>query len=133
MQPVAPGFFLFNSGPYVAATHVDGSYIGPTTVYPGATTPAKPGEVVILSANGLGQTSPAILNGSQAQSGNLATLPAITVGGMVAKVQFAGVVSPGLYQLNVAIPDSVPDGDSAVIATYGGFSSQAGRLISVQH
>ena len=133
LQQFAPGLFVFNGGPYVAATHADGSYVGPLTLYPGATTPAKQGEVVVLFANGFGQTSPPVLNGSPVQSGTLPTLPTITVGGIAATVQFAGVVSPGEYQFNVVIPASIPDGDNALTVQYGGFSSQAGLLVSVQH
>jgi uncharacterized protein (TIGR03437 family) len=47
-QPISPSFFAFNGGPYVAAEHASGSLIGPATLYPGATTPAKPGETVVL-------------------------------------------------------------------------------------
>jgi len=133
MQPSVPGFFLFNGGPYAAATHVDGSYLGPATLYPGLTTPARPGETVVLYASGFGQTSPPVENGSAAQFGTLPSLPIITVGGIAATVEFAGVVSPGLYQFNVVIPDSTPNGDSALSAAYDGFSSQAGVLISVQN
>ena len=133
MQAYAPGFFAFNGGPYVAATHADGRYIGPLTLYPGSTTPAKPGETVIIYASGFGQTSPPVVNGSSSQSGPLPLLPAITVGGVAATIQFAGVISPGLYQFNVVLPSSLPDGDAALSATYGGFSSQVGVLISVQN
>ncbi len=133
MQTYAPGFFVFNGGPYVAATHVDGSYVGPSTLYPGASTPAKPGETVVLYAAGFGQASTPVTNGSPAQSGSLPALPPVTVGGVSAVVQFAGIISPGLYQLNIVIPSSAPDGDNALSASYGGFSSQAGVRISVQH
>src|SRR5580692_7885196 len=34
--------FVLNGGPYIAAVHADGSLIGPTTLYPGSSTPAKP-------------------------------------------------------------------------------------------
>jgi len=33
-QAEAPSFFVFNAGPYIAATHADGSYIGPTSPLP---------------------------------------------------------------------------------------------------
>ena len=56
-QPISPSFFVFSGGPYVAAEHVDGSLIGPATLYPGASTPAKPGETVVIYANGFGATS----------------------------------------------------------------------------
>jgi len=131
-QSVAPGFFVFGGGPYIAATHADGSYLGPTTLYPGATTPAKPGEVIVLYANGFGQTSPPVVNGAPTQSGNLPALPIVTIGGVQAVVQFAGVVTPGLYQINVVVPASLADGDATVSASYGGSTTQTGLAVAVK-
>ncbi len=52
-QPISPSFFVFNGGPYVVAQHgADYSFIGPTSLYPGLTSPAVPGETVVLYANG---------------------------------------------------------------------------------
>jgi uncharacterized protein (TIGR03437 family) len=133
MQQTAPGFFLFGSGPYAAATHADGSYLGPASLYPSLTTPAKPGEEITLYAGGFGQTTPAIVNGSQSQSGNLIPLPVISVGGRTAAIQFAGAVSPGLYQLNIVVPDSVPAGDNAISASSAGLTTQTGVVIPVEH
>jgi uncharacterized protein (TIGR03437 family) len=48
-------------------------------------------------------------------------------------VQFAGLVSPGLYQFNVIVPASAPDGDNAVVATYNGVATQSGMLLTIQH
>jgi hypothetical protein len=59
MQLYAPGFFAFNGGPYAAATHLDGTYLGPPTLYPSLTTPAHRGELVVFYANRFGQTMPA--------------------------------------------------------------------------
>lgn len=42
-QPLSSSFFVFD-GTHVVATHLDGTDIGPTTLYPGLTTPAKPGK-----------------------------------------------------------------------------------------
>ena len=132
-QALSPAFFNFSGVPYVAATHADGSYLGPATLYPGYTTPAKPGEIVVLYANGFGATSPAAVAGSPVQSGTLATLPVVQIGGAPATVQYAGLISPGLFQFNVVVPSSAPDGDLPVTATYGGSSSQTGTLITVKH
>jgi uncharacterized protein (TIGR03437 family) len=132
IQTYSPEFFVINGGPYVAATHLDGSYLGPTSLYPGVTTPAAAGELVVLYGNGFGQTSPVIVNGSVSQSGTLPVLPSVTIGGINAPVQFAGVVSPGLYQFNVTVPASAPSGDNSLVATYNGFSSQANVLVSVK-
>lgn len=130
-QTTDPGFFVFGIGPYLAATHADGSYVGPASLYPGFTTPAKPGEVIVLWANGFGPTTPPVVNGSAVQRGDLPALPQVTIGGTQAEVQFAGVVTPGLYQFNVQVPANAPDGDLAVIASYGGYKTQAGLMIPV--
>ena len=79
-QSISPSFFVFNGGPYVAATHLNGSLIGPTTLYPGASTPAAPGETIVIYANGFGATNVPVTAGSSTQSGTLSPLPAIKVG-----------------------------------------------------
>ena len=131
-QQVSPSFFIFGGGPYVAATHLDGTLIGPTSLYPGQSTPAKAGETIIVYANGFGPVSPPVVKGSSSQSGSLTPLPNITIGGAPATVQFAGLISPGLFQFNVVVPASATAGDNAVAATYNGASSQAGTLLTVQ-
>jgi uncharacterized protein (TIGR03437 family) len=131
-QPLSPSFFVFAGGPYIAATHANGTYLGPTTLYPGLTTPAKPGEVVVLYANGFGPTSTPIVGGSVNQSGSLSPLPVIKIGGVAATVQFAGLIAPGQYQFNVAIPGSLPSGDQSIIATYNNQSTQSGALITIK-
>jgi uncharacterized protein (TIGR03437 family) len=131
--PVSPSFFVLNGGPYVIAQHVDGTLIGPTTLYPGSTTPAKPGETIVLYANGFGPTSVPIVSGSPTQGGNLSPLPVVKIGGSNATVQFAGLVFPGEFQLNITIPSGTPDGDQSITATYSGASTQLGTLITIQH
>lgn len=132
LQAYAPGFFQFSGGPYVAATHANGSLLGPTSVFPGSSTPAHPGEIVILYANGFGQITPAIIAGSATQSGTLPSSPLVTIGGSTAAVQFAGAISPGLYQFNVQVPNTVASGDQPIVATYNGVSTQSGALITIQ-
>ncbi len=130
-QQSSPSFFVFDAT-HVTATHIDGSLIGPLTLYPGSSTPAKPNETVILYANGFGPTSVPVVSGSVSQSGTLSPLPVVKIGGLPATVQFAGLVSPGLYQLNVVVPASAPDGDNVLTATYNGSSVQPGVLLAVQ-
>lgn len=131
-QTVSPSFFVFNGGPYVAATHVNGSYLGSASLYPGLTTPAARGETVVLYANGFGSTSIPVVSGSATQSGMLSPLPMVKIGGIPATVQFAGLVAPGEFQFNVVVPQSAPSGDNALTATYNGASTQANVLITVQ-
>jgi uncharacterized protein (TIGR03437 family) len=131
-QAESPSFFVFNGGPYVAATHVSGTLLGPTSLYPGSSTPAKPGETVVLYANGFGQTSTAVVSGAVTQSGTLSPLPVIKIGGVAATVSFAGLVAPGQFQFNVVVPASLANGDQSITAAYGGLATQAGTLITVQ-
>ncbi len=132
-QSTSLSFFVFGGGPYAAAVHADGSLIGPPSLYPGSTTPAQPGEVIMLFGNGFGATSPPVVSGSLTQSGTLSPQPVIKIGGMTASVQFAGLVLPGEFQFNVVVPASAPDGDNTLTVTYNGLSAQAGVLLTVQH
>jgi uncharacterized protein (TIGR03437 family) len=131
-QALSPSFFVFTGGRYVAATHANGSYLGPASLYPGSTTPAKPGETVVLYANGFGPVSNPIVSGSAVQSGNLSPLPLVKIGGIAATVTFAGLVAPGEFQFNVVMPANTPAGDQPITATYNGLVTQSGTLITVQ-
>jgi uncharacterized protein (TIGR03437 family) len=133
-KALAPSFFVFGGGPYVAATHASGRLLGPPSLYPGETTPAKPGETVVLYANGFGPTSNPVVSGSSSQSGVLSPLPAVTIGGQPAMVTFAGIAAyPGEFQFNVVVPSGLANGDQTVTATYGGSSTQSGTLITVHN
>ena len=132
-QSISPSFFVFNGGPYVAATHLNGSLIGPPTLYPGATTPAKPGETIVLYANGFGSTNVPVQSGAISQSGMLSPLPVVRIGGVPATVQFAGLVSPGQFQFNVVVPAPLNNGDQSITATAGGESTQSGTLVTIHN
>src|SRR6202041_2915727 len=117
-QTESPSFFVFGGGPYIAATHANGSYLGPSSLYPGLTTPAQPGETIVMYANSFGSTSIPVVSGSETQSGTLSPVPVITIGGVAAKVTFAGLVAAGEFQFNVVVPPSLANGDQATIAMY---------------
>ena len=132
-QTISPSFFVFPGG-YVAAEHANGNLLGPATLYPGSSTPAKPGETVVLFANGFGPTSMPVVDGSPMQSGTLAPLPVVKIGGVTAIVTFAGLnITPGEFQFNVVVPPSLADGDQPVTAAYNGITTHLGTLITVQH
>lgn len=95
-----PSFLRFSPAGYIAATHLNFSLLGPASLYPGAS-PANPGEQVVLFAVGFGPPATALIEGSSTQTGTLATFPACFIGSNAAAVSFAGVISPGLYRLNV--------------------------------
>jgi uncharacterized protein (TIGR03437 family) len=133
LRAAAPTFPLVGSTKYVVATHADYSLIGPVSLSsPGyAFTPARAGETVILYAFGLGLPATPLVNGASTQSGSLPALRRVQVSGATAAVSFAGVISPGLYQLNVTIPLNVASGDTLTL-TYNGQNSPAADLIVVQ-
>ena len=133
-QQFAPSFFTFAGGKYVAAEHSNYSYLGAPGLIAGVTTrPAQPGEVVLLYGTGFGPTNPATPTDQLVTT--RPSLPAnsvqITLGGVAAAVQFAGLAGSGLYQFNVTVP-SLPNGDAPVVATIGGVSTQSGVSITVQ-
>ena len=132
LQAVAPSFLLFSPAGYVAATHANGGLLGPTTLYPGSSTPASPGEDVVLYAVGFGLPSTPLVNGSSTQSGSLPVLPVCTLGGNSAALSFAGLISPGLYQLNLRVPPSAASGNNPLSCSYRGATTPLGALITVQ-
>jgi uncharacterized protein (TIGR03437 family) len=136
--PISPAFLVFDVAGHVAAEHYPSfSYLGPPSLdQPGYTfTGASPGETVILYATGFGQTNPVFTN-QLGTTGSinfpLPTLPTLTIGNLPAQVTFAGLVGPGLYQLNVIVPTNAPAGDLPILAMYNGSSTQSTAVITVQ-
>jgi uncharacterized protein (TIGR03118 family) len=133
LQAAAPSFFLFDAAGHVAATHANNSPIGTATSTP-AGTPAAPGELIILYGNGFGATNPAAVNGQlQAVAAPLVQVPVIQFNGATADIAFAGLSATGLYQFNLTVPSTVPDGDVSVTATAAGVNSPANGLITIKH
>jgi uncharacterized protein (TIGR03437 family) len=138
IQALAPTFFTFN-GTSIAAQFANTSNVvaNPTVVPAGR--PAKPGDVVTLYGTGFGPTDPAVAPGALATGISRVTTPVtVAIGGVTLAAQdvlYVGL-SPGsisgLYQLNVRIPASTPDGDIPVVATAGGVQTQSGAVIPVK-
>ena len=121
------------------ATHADYSWVGPSNLFPNATTvPAKPGDVIILWGTGFGATNPAVPAGMipstaiAGKVGNLVKPPSVLIGGVTAKV-ISAVLSPqnaGLYQIAIIIPASVGTGDQSVVVESAGLHSPSGVYIN---
>jgi uncharacterized protein (TIGR03437 family) len=130
---VSPAFFTFDSM-HVAATHADGTDIGAPNSIPGVkTTPAAPGETIVMYATGLGTTNPPVATGTASTGvAPLATpISVISIGGVGASASFSGLIGPGLYQLNVVVPNT-PGGDVPIVAQIGGAQTQTGVVINIQ-
>jgi uncharacterized protein (TIGR03437 family) len=134
LRSAAPSFLLFSGTRYDAAIHANGGLLGPVSMsVPGYSfTPAQKSETVSLFATGLGLPATALVAGSATQSGPLPSLPTVLIGGAPATVAFAGLISPGLYQLNVTIPATAVSGDNSLSVSYGGLTSVAGIVIAVE-
>jgi uncharacterized protein (TIGR03118 family) len=128
VEPLAPAFFTIGTNAtsgdiYIAAEHANGALIGPAATITGAT-PAEPGETIVLFATGFGPT--------MASGGVLAATPTIAIDGIGADVTFAGLVGPGLYQLNVVVPSTVTLGqDVLVVGLSGDFETQPNALLTI--
>jgi uncharacterized protein (TIGR03437 family) len=127
---VTQSVLLFDTLGHAVATHLDGSLLGPTNLYPGLSTPGKGSETVTLWATGFGLPTNPLVEGSSSQSGSLPFTPVCFLGGTQVQV-VAALVSPGLYILNITIPSNAAPGDNFFYCTYNN-SVAAAVLIAVQ-
>jgi uncharacterized protein (TIGR03437 family) len=131
-QQFSPAFFTFDNGKYVAAEHANYTLLGAPTAVAGAT-PAQPGETILMYGTGFGPTTPSTPTGQLVTTAEpLANSVTITIGGVRANVEFAGLVESGLYQFNVTVPSTLPSGDAPVVAAIGGVQSQSLVSITIQ-
>jgi len=135
-QAVQPAFFQW--GNYAVATTLDYTLAVKNGTFPGVTTtPAKPGEVIILWGTGFGPTSPSAPTGVEAPSSPTyytANTVTVTVGGKNATV-YGAALAPGfagLYQVAIQIPASLANGDYPLVAKISGAQSPSTTLITVQ-
>jgi uncharacterized protein (TIGR03437 family) len=115
---LSPSFLVFSGRGHVTATHADGSLVGPASLFPGLSTPAKTGETISLWGVGFGLPVTALVAGSARQSGALPETPVCYLDGSAVPV-VAALVSPGLYQFNVPIPDRAAPGENHFYCTLG--------------
>jgi uncharacterized protein (TIGR03437 family) len=133
-----PALFLWPGNQAVATRHPEGTFAVKNGTFQGVTTtPAKPGDVIILWGTGMGPTNPAAPVGSVTSPTVLYSVTnsvTVTVGGAPAQV-FGAALAPGfvgLYQVAIQVPDSAPNGDLPVVVTVGGAQSPAGVVLTVQ-
>ena len=126
----APSFFTYAAGSkiYPSALYTDGLTVGDPGVSGSIVRKAKPGDIIQLFVNALGSSTSGVIISSPVV---FAPLPAVTVGGATATVQYAGLVATGLFQMNVVVP-SVASGDQPIVITAGGQSSQTGVSVPIQ-
>jgi uncharacterized protein (TIGR03437 family) len=143
IQPTAPEFFYFvhnanGLNPIATINAITGGYIGASGLVAGTLfTPAKPGDILSLFATALGATDPSFGPGELPGVAAQVTAPfSVSIGGVPlasSDILYVGVTqNAGLYQVNLRIPDAVPDGDQPVILTVGGVSTPASGFLTVR-
>jgi uncharacterized protein (TIGR03437 family) len=118
---LAPASFNVGGTQYVFALLTDGDYALPSSTGP-TSRPARPGDIITLYGIGFGPVVPNISAGELVEQTNtLASILEISIGGMPASLQFAGLIQnlTGLYQFNVVVPE-VPSGNAALTFTLAG-------------
>lgn len=137
LERVAPAFFLWNNV-YVLAVHADGSAVAPAGALPNQpSSPAKPGEVITLTASGLGITTPPVDPGIVVADGTFANLvetALVLVHGSATLAQSASLIpgTAGVYAVVVQVPFDAPDGDLAIQIQVSGVQSDPGFLLPVK-
>jgi uncharacterized protein (TIGR03437 family) len=132
-----PAFFGWPNNQVVATTQ-SFAYAAASGTFSGATTtPAQPGETIILWGTGFGPTNPTPPQGEQTPSTATyltSTLPTIEIDNVSATV-YGAALAPGfagLYQVAIQVPASLGNGNWPVVATIGGVSSPTGMVLTVQ-
>lgn len=90
--------------------------------------PAKAGDYLQFYATGFGPTAEAYPAGevlTKAYAIEDLTKVSVTVGGVRAEVQYAGLIAPGLYQVNIRVPEGIGEGFLPVVASVGGQAAQS--------
>jgi uncharacterized protein (TIGR03437 family) len=116
VSTTAPGVFTIDGVDGAIQHSADYSLVTPSS-------PAVPGEVVIIYSTGLGSVTPPVKSGEPAPFGLLSetdAVPTVTIGGGNAELLFTGLTPGfvGLYQLNVRVPATAQSGDANVIVSF---------------
>jgi uncharacterized protein (TIGR03437 family) len=132
-SPVTVGAFspgVFASNGRAIAVNQDGTLAWPAGLIAGLTThPAKPGDVIIVYATGLGAVDTAVQDGHDSldKLRNTLVKPQVSIGGISANVLFSGL-SPqfvGVNQLNITIPNATAGDNVPIQLQSGGVTSTA--------
>jgi uncharacterized protein (TIGR03437 family) len=133
VQSTQPSLFLWPAS-QVVATHLDYSYAVKSGTFGGTSTPAKPGETIVLWGTGLGATSPAAPDGQVIPPAAFTVDGvSVSVGGETAHV-LGAALAPGLAgvcQIAVQMPASLANGDYPVVVSVNGVTSESNAAITL--
>ncbi|MGD0299632.1 MAG: hypothetical protein ABSE86_21285 [Bryobacteraceae bacterium] len=143
IQATAPEFFYYvhtasGQNPIAAINAVTHAAVGaPGLVSGGDFAPAQRGDLLTLFGTGFGATAPSYGPGELPTGAAQVTAPvSITFGGVqlaASDILYVGVTeNAGLYQVNLRVPNQVPDGDQSLVITIGGVASPSGGFVTVK-
>jgi uncharacterized protein (TIGR03437 family) len=127
LETNAPGFFAYASGNdlFVSAIHLSGMVVGDPKTVPG-TSPAAAGETIAIFGTGFAPSPAGTVNVAVTA---LNPSPVVSIGGQLATVTFGGLAGPGLYQVNVVVPNLTPGTYPVQVSVNGVASATAPALI----
>lgn len=121
---LAPASFKVNGKQYAAAIHqTSGAFVSNGSVPNVPSAPVVPGEMLVFYGMGFGPVTSGDVAGQIAAGAAPLTTPVqFLFGDVAAQVQYAGVAPGfvGLYQFNVIVPASLPNGDVSLRVLVGG-------------
>jgi len=138
VQTLSPALFSYGAGAVAATVPNSSTPIADSAAIPGSVA-AKPGDIVTLWATGLGSPNPPVAEGAVVSSAApISGTVVLSIGGIAipaADILYAGL-SPGsicgLDQMNVRLPDGLPDGKAAVSLQVNGLKAQDGLTLPVK-
>jgi uncharacterized protein (TIGR03437 family) len=139
----SPEFFywarnLDGHNPIAALNATTGAYVGVAGLLPHHNfAPAAPGDVLTMFGTNFGATNPAFLPGILPKGiARVTAKVSMTIGGVAVPAKnllYVGLTQfPGVYQVNVKIPASVPAGDQPAVLTIGGVASPVQAYVTVK-
>jgi len=120
---VSPGIFIVNQAANAGAVLHAANYSLVTS-----SSPAQPGEYLLIYCTGLGAVGTPVASGAMAPSAPLAqtiNIPTVSIGGLLAIASYSGLAPGfvGLYQINVQAPLNLGAGNQSVQIVISGVAS----------
>jgi len=136
IAPASPAIFTVSADGQGPAVIQHSSDFTPVN----STSPAKPGEAVVIYCTGLGVTNPPAADGGHGSAAEpfnrSAEMPVLTIGGKAAQVLFSGLTPccAALYQINAIVPPDAPAGNQPVVIMIpvSNVASRSGVTMSIQ-
>jgi uncharacterized protein (TIGR03437 family) len=127
---------VFAAQGFAIAINPSAQLSAPAGAIAGLTTrPARPGETLVVYANGLGPVTPTIANGAPGNPlRNTVTVPTILFGGIAVTPAFSGLTPqfPGVNQINVVVPNGITGNAVPLQIRVGGITSSDKVVIAIQ-